>query len=189
MKLQVATIDPSDFVKGMKAIFHPCPKYMAMDWLCEGSKWFLFESLSFSESLNLWCTFERIETEIMDFTDEMKSYSSIRNSYLEKMLSNLLSKITDYFKHIWSEVIGSIVSQIIVEWEVLLGRENYPGYLVRIDRDKSVQPKTMRRSGGCFRKSELQGRRCWRRAKLFRFCDQSGMCTTLAPATDLLTST
>lgn len=79
----------------------------------------------------------------MDFTNEMKSYSSITNSYLEKMLANLLSKITDYFKHIWSEVIGSIVSQIIGEWESLLGRENYPGYLVRIDRDKLAWVRRM----------------------------------------------
>lgn len=62
-------------------------------------------------------------------TNEIKSYSSITNSYFEKMLSNLLSKFTDYLTHISSEVIGSIVSQIIVEWEACGEKEKLSGLL------------------------------------------------------------
>lgn len=119
-------------------------------------------------------TLKRTGTGIVEFANEMKSCSSITNSYCEKTLSNLLSKITDCLKCVRSEVIGSIVSQIIVEWEALVRRNNYPGQLVMIDHDKSVQPGTTCRSGECSRKSGLQGRGCYRRAGLFCFCGQSG---------------
>lgn len=58
------------------------------------------------------------------------------------VIPNLLYKIADYFKHIWSELIGSIVSSIIFEWEALLRNKRYPDDLVIIDHEKSAQPKT-----------------------------------------------
>lgn len=109
-----------DFKKRWKKFPIPAQNMLPCTDCFKESKWLTFKSFSLSEILNLQPTFNRTKEGKIDFTNEIKSYKVQWQILLWKKIYYMLSKIADYFKHIWSKVIGSIVSQVIVEWEALL---------------------------------------------------------------------